>query len=144
MRYIALLFSCVLSVSVLGCASLGERPSEVPCGELSLWVGQEVVVRGCLKFSCPSFPGVHFPEDCVISLEDESGVAYLGFTEGTESIEDMLRAYYEESFGRCVFLSVLGKVEKRPCETPGCTPWIFLRVEEVQLPGRGKNSSPGR
>lgn len=130
MKFILFLLS-MLSIAIFGCFPQDGMFPKVRCGELSLWVGQKVVVTGCLKFSCPSFMDVDFPEDCVPYLRDESGVAYLEFTKQTEYIREKLNAYYGESFIQCVLLSILGRVEEKTCEVPGCEPQVFLEVEKV-------------
>ncbi|MEN3203132.1 MAG: hypothetical protein ABDK87_05320 [Atribacterota bacterium] len=127
----AFFFLSMLSMAIFGCLPQNEIPPKVLCGELSLWVGQKVVVTGCLKFSCPSFVDAYFPEDCVPYLRDESGVAYLEFAEQTEYIREKLNAYYGESFVKCVLLSALGRVGEGVCGVPGCKPWVFLEVEKV-------------
>lgn len=145
MKFISFLLLGVLVVVILGCFPQEEVLHEIPCGELSLWVGRRVVVTGCLRFECPSFIDVHFhfPEDCHTDLRDESGVAHLGFTQETASLREVLNAYYEESFAKCVFLSAQGRVKEATC--PECTPWVFLEVEDLWFPeGNSKKSSLNR
>lgn len=133
MKFVSFLLG-VLFIALLGCSLQREAPYTIPCGDLPQWVGQRVVVTGCLRFACPSFGGFHFPEDCEPYLRDESGVAHLVFTGETVPLREALNAYYEESFTRCVFLSVQGKVERTGCEAPSCVPWIFLVVEHFLFP----------
>lgn len=126
--------SGVLLLVFLGCTSF----LNVPCGDLSQWAGKRVTVTGCLKFTCPSFLGVHIPEDCLPYLEDESGIANLEFPEAQASLREALNAYYERSWEECILFSASGRVKVYSCDTPECSPWVVLEVETME------NLSPGR
>ncbi|MCX7730025.1 MAG: hypothetical protein N2205_02235 [Candidatus Caldatribacterium sp.] len=142
---LVLLILGLFGMVIFGCFSQNEVLPRISCGELPLWIGQKVILTGCLRFICPSLIGAHFPEDCIPCLRDESGVAYLEFSESAVPLREMLNTYYRESFARCVLLCTQGKVGQRTCEVPGCVSWIFLEVEDIWFSEEGlKKSSLNR
>jgi hypothetical protein len=122
----------VFTMIALGCEQK-EEFSSVSLTALSAYLGQNIQTTGCLSFSCPTLPGALYPRDCKVFLHEKEVRVPLEFPPGTEAFRTLLDAYYNGHFTSCVRLQVKGMVRETPCDVTGCTPNLFIEVQEITV-----------
>lgn len=122
----------MLGTEASGCVQK-EDVAIVPLAALASHIGETVSTEGCLYFACPTVPGALYPQDCKVVLRDWNARITLEFPPEKETLRKFLDGYYEDHFGRCIRLKVLGMVEEIPCDVPECVPVIFIEVEDVTV-----------
>ena len=72
--------------------------------------GEEVLVRGCLKYACPTLYGASYPKDCRAMLceKETTECVNLRFDDSTQHIRELFDEDYEKSSSECVEIELKG------------------------------------